>query len=362
VSGHVLVAGASGLVGTSVVDSFLADGWDVIAVSRRRPEIQSSRSFQWIPADLRDPAALDRHASHIARVSHIVFAALYEMPGLVSGWTSVDHGQINLDMLRNVIEPTTSVAEVTHVSLMQGSKAYGVHLHDVPIPARERMPRDDHPNFYWLQEDYLRSEAERLGFGWTIYRPAGIFGATAGVAMNNLIPIGVYAAICKTTGRPFAYPGGAAAIRQGCDVSLLARAILWGATNRSANGEHFNVTNGEVFSWPDLWPTLAESFGVQDPGHAVPTSLAKFLPAHEDVWRQIVAAHHLRPMSLGELLGESHHLADFAMNYGQDQTSRPAVVSSVKIKRFGFNEVVETDASARHWIKLMQQRRLLPFP
>ena len=34
----VLVAGASGPVGAAVVDRFLDDGWDVIAVSRRKPQ------------------------------------------------------------------------------------------------------------------------------------------------------------------------------------------------------------------------------------------------------------------------------------------------------------------------------------
>ena len=38
----------------------------------------------------------------------------------------------------------------------------------IPIPARERAARDDHENFYWLQEDYLRAKAADQGFTWTI--------------------------------------------------------------------------------------------------------------------------------------------------------------------------------------------------
>ncbi len=34
-----------------------------------------------------------------------------------------------------------------------------MHLHPIPIPARERFPRDQHENFYWLQEDYIREKS-----------------------------------------------------------------------------------------------------------------------------------------------------------------------------------------------------------
>ncbi len=41
----VLIAGASGLVGAACVDAFL-DGWDVIAVSRRRHDRSSWPALQ----------------------------------------------------------------------------------------------------------------------------------------------------------------------------------------------------------------------------------------------------------------------------------------------------------------------------
>ena len=38
--------------------------------------------------------------------------------------------------------PLHAVAPLRHVTLLQGTKAYGAHLHPIPIPARERAPRD----------------------------------------------------------------------------------------------------------------------------------------------------------------------------------------------------------------------------
>ena len=92
-----------------------------------------------------------------ADVTHVVYTAVYELPGLVPGWSERDQMDTNLAMLRNLMDPLAAAASgLQHVSLLQGTKAYGVHLHPIPIPARERFARDQHENFYWLQEDYVR--------------------------------------------------------------------------------------------------------------------------------------------------------------------------------------------------------------
>ena len=51
-----------------------------------------------------------------------------------------------------------------HVSLLQGTKAYGAHVHPIPVPARERCAARRHANFYWLQEDLLRETSARPGW------------------------------------------------------------------------------------------------------------------------------------------------------------------------------------------------------
>ena len=55
-TGTVLIAGASGLVGTAATESFLAAGYDVIALSRRRPEVATPVPFRHLALDLRDAA------------------------------------------------------------------------------------------------------------------------------------------------------------------------------------------------------------------------------------------------------------------------------------------------------------------
>jgi nucleoside-diphosphate-sugar epimerase len=359
VSGTVLVAGASGLIGTAAVDAFLDAGWDVVAVSRRRPEVFSRREFVHLPLDLQDAPACERAAATLRRVTHVVFAAVYEKPGLIRGWQDPDQMQTNLAMLRNLIEPLSRAARLEHVTVLQGTKAYGVHLHPIRIPARERHPRDDHANFYWLQEDYIRAKATEAGFAWTIFRPTVVLGANVGVVMNILPVVGLYAALCREEGLPFGFPGHVPFPREAVDCRLIANAAVWAARTPGAHGEHFNLTNGEVFGWRDLWPAMAECLGV-DPAPDRPVSMAEFLPSRAAAWDRIVERHGLRRLGMAQLLGESHHYADFGFGYGLKQMPAPAFVSTVKVKQAGFTETVDTELAVRHWLGVLMDRRILP--
>lgn len=358
-SGTVLIAGASGLIGTAAVDAFLDAGWNVVAVSRRRPEVFSGRQFVHLPLDLMDAAACAQAAPTLRTITHVVFAAVYEKPGLVRGWQDPAQMQTNLMMLRHLIEPLCEAGRLEHVTVLQGTKAYGVHLHPIRIPARERHPRDNHANFYWLQEDYIREKSAEAGFAWTILRPTVVLGANVGVVMNVLPIVGVYAALCREARLPFGFPGHIAFPREAVDCRLIAKAALWACTAPQARGEHFNLTNGEVFSWRDLWPTMAQCLGI-DAAADRPVSLAEFLPDHADLWDRIVERNGLRRLSMTQLIGESHHYADFCFGYGLKQMPAPAFVSTVKIKQAGFTDTVDTELAVRHWLGVLMDRRILP--
>ena len=356
----VLIAGASGLVGAAAVNQFLDDGWDVVAVSRRKPEIDSHRAFRHLPIDLQYEEACRQTFEPLSDVTHVVYAAVYEKPGLIPGWTERDQMDTNLAMLRNLMEPLSRGTKgLRHVSLLQGTKAYGIHLHPMPIPARERFPRDQHENFYWLQEDYIREKSAREGWQFSIWRPQLIVGPNYGVVMNLPPIIGAYAAICREEGRPFGFPGGVPYVWEAVDTRLVAKALVWGATAPNAAGETFNLTNGEVFEWRNLWPGMAATLGVE-PGPDTPVSMATFLPAKADVWDRIVEKHDLRRVSMSELVGQSHYYADFCFAYGAENMPPPAFVSTVKIKQAGFCDTYDTEASFCHWLQVLIDRKVLP--
>jgi nucleoside-diphosphate-sugar epimerase len=289
----------------------------------------------------------------------VVYAALFEKPGLIAGWQEADQMQTNLAMLRNCLEPLAAASNLQHVSLLQGTKAYGIHVHPMPVPARERAPRDPHGNFYWLQEDHLKQQAAARGFAYTILRPQLILGSAYGVAMNLIPVIGAYAAICREENRPFGFPGGVPYVWEAVDSRLLANVFTWAATSAAASGQHFNVTNGDVFEWRNLWPALAEALGVEAADDA-PCEMKHFLPQKAATWERIVQRHGLRRVGMNELLGESHHYADFCFAFGATQAPPPAFVSTIKLRQAGFTEVCDTEHTFQYWIADFIRRRILP--
>jgi nucleoside-diphosphate-sugar epimerase len=354
----VLVVGASGLIGTAAAAEHLAHGHRVVAMSRRPPQLPPSDRLQHVAADLLDADAVASALSAVEHVDAVVYAAAFEKPGLVAGWSDPEQMRTNLAMLRTVL--TALAADPpAHVTLLQGTKAYGVHLHRIPLPARERHPRDPHPNFYWLQEDFLREYAAQHDTRWTILRPVQVVGPVHGVAYCTPPVIGAYAAIARETGEPFAFPGGRFAPVQAVDVRLVAQAAVWSRTAPTAWGEHFNLTNGEVFSWAELWPALGEVFGIEA-GEPHRQRLTEFFARHGDTWRAIVRRHDLLPLELPELLGASAQYADYT--FGADLTgpADPALVSTVKVKLAGFGEVRDTEAMFRSALEALIDQRVLP--
>jgi nucleoside-diphosphate-sugar epimerase len=359
--GAVLVAGATGLVGEAAVAQFAASGWDVIAVSRREPEPVAAGRFRHLAIDLTDAEACRQAMAGLSQVSHVVYAALYEKPGLIAGWREADQMATNLAMLKNLVEPLAAAAKgLRHVTLLQGTKAYGAHVKPkIALPARERAPRDDHENFYWLQEDYLRAKAAAGGFAWTIFRPQIIVGAAWGAAMNPLLALGAYAAIRREQGETFAYTGGAPHVMEMVDPRLLGEAFAWAAEAGAAANETFNITNGDVYAWPEVWPAMADAFGMEQ-GPDEPRRLAEWLPAHAADWDRLVARQGLRPVGLLPFLGESHHYIDALARPGVEALALPILVSTIKLRQAGFGACYDTEDTLRHWIGELQRRRLIP--
>jgi nucleoside-diphosphate-sugar epimerase len=263
--GHILVVGASRVIGGSAVEHFARlEGWEVTALSRRRPVVADDCDFSHVAVDLNDAGACRRAIESLSPVTHLIYAAVAEAPGLVGGWQDSALIAANGAMFANLLDPLAQSGSLRHVSLLQGAKAYGAHHHDVEVPCREDRPRDDHPNFYWLHEDHVRLRAREAGFAFTIFRPQVLLGAAPGAAMNPVAPIGAYAAICHELGRPFAFPGEPTSLWEVVDTAVLAEAFEWAAVSPAAANQIFNLTNGDVLVPAHAWPHIADSAYIRE--------------------------------------------------------------------------------------------------
>ncbi len=355
----ILIAGASGLIGRAAIEHFARhDDWRVIALSRRAPEVDVE--VEHLPLDLLDRAAVEAAAPRLRDVTHLVYAALMEKPGLVRGWREREQMETNIAMLRHLFEPLSRhAAGLHHVSLFQGTKAYGVHLHPVPVPARENAPRDSHENFYWLQEDYLRQRRQGASWALTIWRPQLVFGHANGSPMNMLAALAAYAAICREQSLPFSWPGGASYLNEAIDARLIARALHWAAQSDTARDETFNITNGDVFDWPSLWPVLAEIFGLEV-GPPQPQFLADTLLARDEIWQRHQRRHGLAEIGLQSFAGDSLQYADFIFAAHARKPPPPVLVSTVKLRQAGFADCIDTVQMLRELVQDMRRRRYVP--
>ena len=354
---RVLVAGGMGVVGRAAVQHFSSlDDCEVVGLSRRKPDFETTAKFA--PVDLRDAKQSAADIAALGPFTHVVYAALYEKPQIVKGWSEADQIETNLAMLVNLVEAVEKCSpNFEHITLMQGGKAYGVH-HGVPrlMPAKESHGRFMPPNFYYNQEDWLTERQKKAGWSWTVLRPPAVCGTGIGSPMNLVVTIGVFCTICRELGLPLRYPGGEPSIYEVCDARIVAKAIAWAATSPNARNRIFNVANGDHFQWPYIWPLFGEIFKMDvQPPHMV--SLHSVMADKGPVWDRTVKKHGLKPYRYEEMV-PAWDMADFSFRYGRGPN--PMLMSTIKIRQAGFHECVDSEAMFAEQLGELQDRKILP--
>lgn len=354
----LLVVGASGIVGTAAVEHFCTQpGWDVVTLSRR-PSAADAR-VRHIGADLLHLDQARDALDGLRDVTHVFYTALYEKPNLVAGWRDDEQMQVNTAMLRNLLDALAERSpRLQHVTLMQGAKAYGLHDTQIPVPAKEHWPRASHKVFYWPQEDLVRERQQRADWTFSILRPQLVLGHAVGSPMNVIAAIGVYASVMRAIGEPLRFPGGGRYVHAASDSRLIAQTAQFAATDPRARNETFNVINGDVMVWQDLFPAFAAHFGMSA-GEPSALCLQDEMPRHEAVWTRLVERHGLRRLNMAELLGSSWQFTDRTFGYGLAEPI-DRIESPIKLRQAGFSGCIDTEASFLFWLRRLQERGYLP--
>jgi nucleoside-diphosphate-sugar epimerase len=351
----LVIAGALGVVGRAVLERFEhhSDA-EIIALSRRPPDFPTRARF--ISVDLSDASATREALRDLRGVTHGVYCALYGRSSSNDTWGEAEQIAGNERMLGNFVDALErSSPDLAHIALLQGAKAYGCHLGPVSLPGKEAAPRHQHPNFYWPQEDLIRKRQAQTGWAWTIFRPQYIVGFSIGSPINILSPLGVYAAIQRELGRPLAYPGRTRTPTEATDARLLARAIEWSQHAGTARNEIFNITNGDLFTFDNLFETVADAFGMETGPDEV-GSLERSMRDKQGIWAGMVGKYGLRPYSLEELVGPSWAFADAALS-----SPAPFFESTIKIRQAGFADCIDSNVMIAEWLADLQARRILPL-
>ena len=356
---RILIVGASGVIGRAALAHFMSrPGFEAVGLSRRSPGLAGAAH---VSADLLDPASLGAALAEIGDITHLVYCALQEAPGLIGGWFDGDVMRTNRQMLENLLNGLQASGRggLTHVSLLQGAKAYGAHLGTMRVPGRERAPRNDHENFYWLQEDLLRERAATSGFGFTIWRPPVMFGHAVGGPMNPLAAIAAFASLRRARGEALVWPGAATVPADGLDARLLAQAFEWATEAPAARNEVFNLTNGDVFVWENLWPVVAEALGMTL-GEPEPMRLQDWLPEQAAHWEAYRRDQQLASPPLLDWVGDSPVYADVLFGTGREAPPPSILLSTIKLREAGFSLCVDSEDMLRDWLRWLDGERWLP--
>jgi len=345
-----MVAGATGASAKRLVEVLSGDpGWAVIGLSRNAPT--ASARMRHAAVDLLDPADCRRRLAAFPDVTHLFYCARAK-----HGEGGSESVEDNVAMLRNVLDAVEAAAPgLQHVHLVEGAKWYGVHLGAFPTPAREDHPRHLPPNFYYDQEDLLRQRQRGRSWSWSSSRPNVICDFAPERARNLTSTLGTYAAIIAELGMALDFPGRPgtyAAITELTDATLLAHGLVHMAITEACRNQAFNITNGDVVRWSQLWQRVADFYGLKV-GTVRPMRLTDWMRDKEVVWQRVVARHGLESRRLDQLAHWG--FADFLFAQDYDVISR-----TTKLRATGYHAMLDTEQMVLDQLAQYRAARLLP--
>lgn len=113
--------------------------------------------------------------------------------------------------------------------------------------------------------------------------------------MNLAVAIAVYTAMSKELRLPLRFlgkPGAYDKLLEMSDADLLARAAVCVAADPRCANQAFNINNGDLFRWNEMWPRLAHFFELNvAPPLSLPLSVV--MANKETLWQAMVAKYGL---------------------------------------------------------------------
>ena len=133
---------------------------------------------------------------------------------------------------------------------------------------------------------------------------------------------------------------------------FLATAMTWTATTPAAVNNAFNITNGDLFRWKDVWPRIAEFYDmpVADPQ---PIGVAAQMGDKGALWESMVEKHGLKPYPLKQIVNWGY--LDMALNNDIDQMS-----SLTKIFQAGWTNVWDSEETITRQLQKLRDDKIIP--
>jgi nucleoside-diphosphate-sugar epimerase len=349
---QILLVGPYGVLGTGVVDAVAANPqWGITTAARRPvPTYREHAAPPHVSVDLMDREATTKVFSALGKVTDLVFAAYVEKP------TMAETVEPNARILKNTLDALAARnAQVQRIVLAGGAKSYGFSLGAFNAPAKETQPRLIAPIHYHQQEDIVAEWADKNGASWTVLRPHLVMGPSLNSPMNLVTGLAAYAAITRELGLPLRFPGnkeGWNALQDTTDAELFGRATLWALGENKARNQIFNLSNGDVYRWRQLWNELAAFYGLPI-AEPLAMSTVSEMSEKAPLWDSIVARYGLHATSYDQIA--NWVFVDWMLNFREE-----TILSTIKIRQAGFADCIDTHQSFRWQLTRLRDMRIIP--
>lgn len=262
----MLVTGATGLVGSHVVERACREGWQVRALVR---SAQSAQVLQACGAELAigDLADADSLKRAVMDASVIVHCA-----AKVGDWGPVDdYRNVNvrgLQVLLEAAEAAGCLRRFVHLSSLGVYEARDHYGTDETTPPN-RSGIDGYTLTKVESEDLVLEHVARRQLPAVVLRPGFIYGPRDRTILPRLMER------LKTS--QFAYLGSPDKVMNNTYVGNLVEAVFLSIARDDVLGEVFNITDARLVTKREFVETIARDAGYPLPSKVVPLGVARFL-------------------------------------------------------------------------------------
>ena len=303
-SGIILVNGAGGFLGSTVVETLAATGAAVRATDLPGTDLEPVRKAEAevVVADLLDPGAIPRLFEGVTRLVNVAGLFNYSLP-----YENLHRANVLVTRAMAEAARSRGLSRFVHIS------SIAVYGRPVAVPMGEEHPRNASNNYELSKkegEDAVLACA-RQGLPAVILRPAGIYGPRSRYGQAAFMALLALVRAKGVRRIPVLRGGPKTQHVHVRDVAGAIRTVLEAPVERVA-GRAFNVGDDTPLGQGDLFRALMPDLDLQElfsyPYHtrlywpfirvllALPDrTFAGLNRALKKRWDQVVASRHLQP-------------------------------------------------------------------
>ena len=268
-----LVTGYTGFIGRYIVHALQDGGSRVRGLSRHPRSGPSVTDLEVFQGDLTRPDTLRGVAEGIDTIIH---AAGYAHSA--AGPSGI-HRQVTGRGTRHLLAEAekSGVRRFVFVSSVKAMPEPGA---DCLAETAEGLPEDEYGLSRRQAEELVLAEGRRTGMHVSILRPALVYGPGCKgnlASMLRWIDRGLFPPVPDTGNR-----------RSMVDVRDLVRAILLAASQQSAGGATFLITDGEDYTTRRIYTGMCAALGKAVPGWSVPAPVLRALGRMGDAYELLL--------------------------------------------------------------------------